>query len=153
MKIWQNKNILWFVTFESDRIYAIFQGKTWITASPELYKIVFGDSLFNEHVSTIRWSIKLLEDAFLRGPVLEDLPEIKEAFTTILKLLNRYRFSFEASLENFIKKCVPSLIKTLENCDGNVNKIPAEDSFELLAETYEIMCCDMELLERLVNSL
>uniref|UniRef100_A0A914YFZ8 Uncharacterized protein n=1 Tax=Panagrolaimus superbus TaxID=310955 RepID=A0A914YFZ8_9BILA len=123
-------------------------GKTWLTTSPELYKIVFGDTLFNEHVSTIRWNTKLLEDAFFRGSILEELHEIKDAFITIFKLMGRYRFSFEATMESFIKKLVPTSIKALEDCGGNVNKLSAEDTFILLAEAYEIMCCDLELLER-----
>uniref|UniRef100_A0A914YQQ1 Uncharacterized protein n=1 Tax=Panagrolaimus superbus TaxID=310955 RepID=A0A914YQQ1_9BILA len=126
-------------------------GKTWLTTSPELYKIVFGDALFNEHVSTIRWNTKLLEDAFFRGSILEELHEIKDAFITIFKLMGRYRFSFEATMESFIKKLVPTSIKALEDCGGNVNKLSAEDTFILLAEAYEIMCCDLELLERCVS--
>lgn len=117
-----------------------------------MYKIIVGDGIFAKHLKRIPWTLQILEDAFnLRGNDLNSFFEIKDALQHMLKFANMYRFTFSQSIANFITQYGSNDLKEqLKGVEDDVMKLNAAASLFLLAEVYDKMLHNGDLLDSLV---
>uniref|UniRef100_A0AC34QTE8 Uncharacterized protein n=1 Tax=Panagrolaimus sp. JU765 TaxID=591449 RepID=A0AC34QTE8_9BILA len=124
---------------------------SWVSGSSCLYKIIVGDGIFAKHLKRVPWTLQILEDAFnLRGNELNSFFEIKDALQHMLKFANLYRFGFPQSITNFIIQYGSDDLKQqLQDVEDDAMKLSASASLLLLAEVYDIMLHNGDLLDSL----
>ena len=79
--------------------------------------------------------------------------EVKESIEELMKKARLFHFSLDICLTNFIKKRGSEELKdAFEKVDQDPMKLPKEAAFILLAEIYNTMLLDQDLLEYYVRS-
>ncbi|KAE9556384.1 hypothetical protein FO519_000424 [Halicephalobus sp. NKZ332] len=121
----------------------------WISCSPHFYKLILGDRVFAPRLKRRPWTTYSLEEVFNnRGDTLESLMEVKGCIEELMKKSRLFHFSLEISLTNFIKKRgTEDLKEAFNNVDQDPLKLSKEAAFTLLAEIYDNMLLDQDLLE------